>query len=193
MGTVLTLVRYSNQQNKNIDDYQCWASWKIPDFFSKERSWNSFFQSVDDYRIDAVGKDWQVAQTTLFNERSAGPIVTPSSGRDSNKVSAVGDAYALINLAKNSSRDGQSAANDPLLRDQIMQMMIRQAASKQGPAAQKLKTCVNTPCAFPCRLSWRCPKFVRIAPPMPVKFSTIYSANVFSAWPNQNKKELNTA
>ncbi|OUS17950.1 hypothetical protein A9Q88_01905 [Gammaproteobacteria bacterium 50_400_T64] len=95
-----------------------------------------------------------MAQTTLFNERSAGPIVTPSSGRDSNKVSAVGDAYALINLAKNSSRDGQSAANDPLLRDQIMQMMIHQAASKQGPAAQKLKTCVNTPCAFPCRLSW---------------------------------------
>jgi len=111
-----------------------------------------FFDNLeisDDYRLDEVGKGWKVAQTTLLHERGAGPMVTPSSGRGTDKANAVGDAYALINLAKESSRDGQSAANDPLLRDQIMQMIIRQEGSKQGARRAKVEGLCEHPMRIP--------------------------------------------
>ena len=111
-----------------------------------------FFDNLeisDDYRLDAVGKGWQVAQTTLLHERGAGPMVTPSSGRGSAKASAVGDAYALINLAKDALRDGESAAHDPLLRDQIMQMIIRQEGSKQGARRAKVEALCEHPMRIP--------------------------------------------
>jgi alkylation response protein AidB-like acyl-CoA dehydrogenase len=111
-----------------------------------------FFDNLeigDEYRLDAIGKGWQVAQTTLLHERGAGPMVTPSSGRGNDKASAVGDAYALIDLAKDSTRDGQSAANDPLLRDQIMQMIIRQEGSKQGARRAKVEGLCEHPMRIP--------------------------------------------
>lgn len=111
-----------------------------------------FFDNLeisDDYRLDDVGKGWKVAQTTLLHERGAGPMVTPSSGRGNKKASAVGDAYALIDLAKGAIRDGQSAANDPLLRDQIMQMIIRQEGSKQGARRAKVEGLCEHPMRLP--------------------------------------------
>lgn len=110
-----------------------------------------FFDNLeisDDYRLDEVGKGWKVAQTTLLHERGAGPMVTPSSGRGSTS-SAVGDAYDLISLAKDSNRDGKSAANDPLLRDQIMQMIIRQEGSKQGARRAKVEGLCEHPLRIP--------------------------------------------
>ncbi|MBL4781596.1 MAG: acyl-CoA dehydrogenase family protein [Porticoccaceae bacterium] len=113
-----------------------------------------FFDNLeisDDYRLDEVGKGWQVAQTTLLHERGAGPMVTPSSGRGSGsgKTRAVGDAYGLIDLAKHSSRDGQSAADDPLLRDEIMKMIIRQEGSKQGARRAKVEGLCEHPMRIP--------------------------------------------
>ncbi|MFZ2209627.1 MAG: acyl-CoA dehydrogenase family protein [Porticoccaceae bacterium] len=86
----------------------------------------------DDYRVGAVGQGWQVAQTTLLHERGAGPMVTPSSGRGGDPDRQVADAYGLIDLARTSPRAGKTAADDPVLRDRIMQLIIRQEGSRQG-------------------------------------------------------------
>lgn len=111
-----------------------------------------FFNNLeitDDYLLEDIGKGWQVAQTTLLHERGAGPMVTPSSGRGGDKENVVGDAYALINLAQNSTRDDKCAADDPLLRDQIMQMIIRQEGSKQGARRAKVAGLCEHPMRLP--------------------------------------------
>ena len=83
----------------------------------------------DKYRLDEVGAGWAVAMTTLAHERGAGKLVTPASGglaSAEDKSSSIGSANALIRLAKASSRNGKTAADDPVIRDQLMQLMIRQ-------------------------------------------------------------------
>ena len=90
---------------------------------------------VDDvYRLDAVGKGWEVAMTTLLHERGAGSLLTPQSGSASGAVDsgAKGGVYSLINLAKTSMRNGKPAAVDPIVRDKIMQVIIRMEGLKQN-------------------------------------------------------------
>jgi alkylation response protein AidB-like acyl-CoA dehydrogenase len=90
---------------------------------------------VDDcYRLDELGNGWAVAMTTLLHERGAGPLVTPQSGgqRQDDPEENARTPNALINLAKESKRYGQRAANDPVLRDKIMQLIIRQQGLVQN-------------------------------------------------------------
>lgn len=113
-----------------------------------------FFDNLevtDDYLLEDVGKGWQVAQTTLLHERGAGPMVTPSSGRggSSKQSNNVGEAYALMDLAKASPRDGKTAADDPVIRDQIMQMIIRQEGSKQGARRARVPELCDHPMRLP--------------------------------------------
>ena len=86
----------------------------------------------DETRLDAEGRGWEVAMTTLLHERGAGGLVTPTSG------GAVGDdgpttrgATGLIELARRCDRGGRPAADDPVLRDQIVRLLIRQRAFTQ--------------------------------------------------------------
>jgi len=78
----------------------------------------------DSMRVDEVGKGWSVTQTTLLHERGAGSMVAPMAGSQRTGVVPVA-AEDLIGLAKKSYRNGECSAQDPVMRDQIIQMMIR--------------------------------------------------------------------
>ncbi len=112
-----------------------------------------FFENLEvpeDNLLEGLGKGWQVAQTTLLHERGAGPMVTPSSGGGNSKDdNHVGGAYSLINLAKNSPRNGRTAADDPVMRDKIMEMIIRQEGSKQGARRARIEALCDHPMRIP--------------------------------------------
>ena len=81
----------------------------------------------DGLRLDEVGKGWTVAMTTLLHERGAGSLVTPQSGgRRAEEAEETGNAGRLIGLARQSLRHGACAADDPVIRDRIMQIAIRE-------------------------------------------------------------------
>ena len=81
---------------------------------------------ADSFRLDELGKGWQVAMTTLLHERGAGELQTPRSGGMQSKSSHVNNTATLIETARNALRDGRPAADDPLLRDRIMRQVIRE-------------------------------------------------------------------
>jgi len=105
---------------------------------------------VDDrYRLDAVGRGWAVAMTTLMHERGAGSLVTPTSG------GAIGDsaqtltASGLVELARSCYRAGRPAADDPVLRDAIVRLLIRQEAFAQSGRRAKVPALVDHPERLP--------------------------------------------
>ena len=89
---------------------------------------------IDDaYRLDDVGKGWQVAMTTLAHERGAGPLTAPTSGGqgiEAKQEPGVSD-FALLKLAQNCTRNSGPAIDDPVIRDKVMSMLIRQVGIKQ--------------------------------------------------------------
>ena len=106
----------------------------------------------DKYRLDEVGAGWKVAMTTLAHERGAGPLTTPSAGGQVNekeKGPSIGSAAALIELAKVSYRNGKTAADDGAIRDQIMQLMIRQEGFRQNQRRISTKALNDHPMRLP--------------------------------------------
>ncbi len=106
----------------------------------------------DSFRLDEVGKGWQVAMTTLLHERGAGELVTPKGGSgvkdDSEKKKGVG-ATALLGLAQECWRNGRCAADDPVMRDKIMQLIIRQEGSRQGARRARVQGLIDHPMRIP--------------------------------------------
>ncbi|MEM6544570.1 MAG: acyl-CoA dehydrogenase family protein, partial [Pseudomonadota bacterium] len=72
------------------------------------------------------------AMTTLLHERGAGDLVTPRAGglKSGNSLSV--SARSAIELAKNTKRNGQTAADDPLVRDRLMRQLIRENAFSEN-------------------------------------------------------------
>jgi len=102
----------------------------------------------DRYRLDEVGAGWKVAMTTLAHERGAGLLVTPSSGGmslDDEGGVSTGSAASLVDLAKNHYRNGKSASDDGVIRDEIIKMMIRQESFRQNQRRIQVKTLNDHP------------------------------------------------
>jgi len=76
---------------------------------------------ADDCRVDEIGKGWTVAMSTLTSERGAGAGVGAVS-QSSSPMSAILD---LIELAKNTHRNGQAVWDDPVWRDRIVALYVR--------------------------------------------------------------------
>jgi alkylation response protein AidB-like acyl-CoA dehydrogenase len=100
----------------------------------------------DKYRLDEVGAGWKVAMTTLAHERGAGPLTTPAAGgmstRQDDDVNP-SNAHSLIELAKQSPRDGKTAADDAVIRDEIMKLIIRQEGFRQNQRRGRVAALVD--------------------------------------------------
>ena len=73
--------------------------------------------------------------TTLAHERNAGTMITPASGgmsMDEDGDVSTGDPASLAALAKSQVRHGRSAADDPIIRDEIVKLFIRSEAFRQN-------------------------------------------------------------
>lgn len=105
---------------------------------------------VDDgYRLDELGKGWQVAMTTLLHERGAGELVTPRSGGMKNKSTHNTSAANLVELARNTSRGGRPVAEDPLTRDRIMQQFIREMGMAANQRRSRVPALQDNPMRLP--------------------------------------------
>jgi alkylation response protein AidB-like acyl-CoA dehydrogenase len=106
----------------------------------------------DEYRLDEVGAGWKVAMTTLSHERGAGPMVTPMSGGMSTRAESMVSTTSptsLIALAKRQARDGGTAADDPLLRDEIIKLIIRRQAFRQNERRGRVPALTDHPMRIP--------------------------------------------
>lgn len=99
----------------------------------------------DSYRLDELGKGWQVAMTTLLHERGAGELQTPRSGGLRSKSTHATNSSNVIRLAKQSFRGGKAAADDPLLRDKIMRQVIREEGLKQNQRRARVPDLLDHP------------------------------------------------
>ncbi len=75
---------------------------------------------ADTFRVDEVGKGWTVAMTTLTHERGAADSAGGGGG-----FSLEDKVQALIALAKRTPRGDATAWDDAVLRDRIVQILIR--------------------------------------------------------------------
>jgi len=99
----------------------------------------------DSYRLDELGKGWQVAMTTLLHERGASELQTPRAGGLKSKSTHATNTANLIELDRNSQRDGVPAASDPLLRDRIVQQMIREEGLAQNQRRARVPALLDHP------------------------------------------------
>ena len=99
----------------------------------------------DSYRLDELGKGWQVAMTTLAHERGAGEMVTPRSGGLKSAATHATNTTSLIDLARNAKRNGRSAADDPLIRDRIVRQMIREEGLGQNQRRARVTALQDNP------------------------------------------------
>ena len=99
----------------------------------------------DSYRLDELGKGWQVAMTTLLHERGAGELVTPRSGGLKSKATHATNTANLIDLARNTQRGDKTAADDPLVRDRIMQSVIKEWGLAQNQRRSRVPALLDHP------------------------------------------------
>ena len=101
---------------------------------------------VDDgFRLDELGKGWQVAMTTLLHERGAGELQTPrAGGMKSESTHEISTGY-LIDLAQKTRRGEGTAAEDPILRDRLMQQLIREEGLKQNQRRSRVPALLDHP------------------------------------------------
>jgi alkylation response protein AidB-like acyl-CoA dehydrogenase len=103
----------------------------------------------DSFRLDELGKGWQVAMTTLAHERGAGELVTPRAGGLKSSSTHSTNTANLIELARNTRRNGRAAADDPLLRDRMMQLAIREKGLAENQRRARVPALLDHPARLP--------------------------------------------
>ena len=103
----------------------------------------------DSFRLDELGKGWQVAMTTLLHERGAGELQTPRSGGLKSKATHATNTSNLIELAKSSYRGGKLASDDALIRDRIMQQVIREEGLRHNQRRSRVPALQDHPMRLP--------------------------------------------
>jgi len=98
----------------------------------------------DALRVDAVGKGWTVAMTTLTHERGA------AEGAGSGGGASLEDRIAaLIALAKRMQRNGRPAWDDPVIRDRVMQLAVRVEGFRQTFRRARVAALTDHPMRIP--------------------------------------------
>ena len=108
-----------------------------------------FFENVripDSLRLDAVGKGWTVAMTTLTYERGA---AEGAGGGGGDRGSAI---ERLIELARQSYRNGVRASDDPHTRDAIVQRAIVQEGMMQNMRRSRVPALCDHPMRLPLQM-----------------------------------------
>jgi alkylation response protein AidB-like acyl-CoA dehydrogenase len=98
---------------------------------------------ADANRLDDVGKGWTVAMTTLTYERGAAESAGGGGG------DSVHPVQRLVNLAKDTWRDGVRASDDPLTRDAIVQRAIVAEGLKQNARRSRVPELCEHPMRLP--------------------------------------------
>jgi alkylation response protein AidB-like acyl-CoA dehydrogenase len=98
----------------------------------------------DRMRVDAVGKGWTVAMTTLLHERGAAESAGGGGGE-----SIESRIESLVDLARRTARDGGTAWDDAALRDRIVKLAIRAEGVKQCQRRSRVEGLVDHPMRVP--------------------------------------------
>jgi len=108
-----------------------------------------FFEDAvipDSMRLDAVGKGWIVAMTTLTHERGA---AEGAGGGGGGSASGASQVRRIVALARESSRNGATAADDPLTRDAIVRQAIAAEGFRQNRRRAQVPALVDHPMRLP--------------------------------------------
>ena len=97
----------------------------------------------DAYRLDEVGKGWTVAMTTLTYERGAAESAGGGGGGGTHPV------QQLIDLARSSPRGAGRAADDPVIRDAIVQRAIVAEGLRQNGRRARVAALNEHPMRLP--------------------------------------------
>ena len=100
----------------------------------------------DSLRLDAVGKGWTVAMTTLTYERGA---AEGAGGGGGDRASAIA---RLVALARESHRDGVRASDDPVTRDAIVQRAIVHEGLLQNMRRARVPALCDHPMRLPLQM-----------------------------------------
>jgi alkylation response protein AidB-like acyl-CoA dehydrogenase len=98
----------------------------------------------DAQRLDEVGKGWDVAMTTLLHERGA---AESAGGGGSHMLDD--RVTALIALAKRTPRRGATAWDDAVIRDRLMQLLLRAEGMKQNARRARVESLCDEPLRLP--------------------------------------------
>ncbi|MDP6979088.1 MAG: acyl-CoA dehydrogenase family protein [Myxococcota bacterium] len=97
----------------------------------------------DAMRLDDVGKGWTVAMTTLTHERGA------AEGAGSGGGEKIHPIQHLIELARSTKRGAATAADDPAIRDRIVQQSIVSEAMRQNQRRARVAALCDHPMRLP--------------------------------------------
>ena len=98
----------------------------------------------DTLRLDEVGKGWTVAMTTLLHERGAAEGAGGGGGQ-----SLEDRIDALVALAKRTPRGSAKAWDDPVIRDRIMQIVVRAEGFRQTFRRARVEGLTDHPMRIP--------------------------------------------